>query len=196
MNQSFYENTKRSLERSNSFSNGSIVANIRLQTISNDGLKTRYNYCNNDDGNFCESSRNTKKTLSKNYSSLIIRNKDLKDLKNVPLESKINYSKNFDKTNELLDINNLNLNTLEIFLDKKKKEMPEQYNDNYINFIKNYFALTLSQKQNNNSNNNGHGKNIFLNSSKKQNTNNNHDNINYIRKKKNNAIKINNLDYY
>ena len=68
------------------------------------------------------------------------------------------------------------MNDVKKFLSEKKREMPEQYNDNYVNFVENYFELTLSEKQNINKSYNNE-KNTFRKQVHKQNNNINNSNL-------------------
>lgn len=146
-NRDFPNNSTISRNNSNS-NNDSIIPNGHLKTISNDQLNTKCYIPNDEQENFIEDSLNSAK------SSSIIQNKKLSYIGNEPVRkqnSNINNPlgmniKVKDNDNNVfgpnsIDINKLNMNQLEMLLNKKKIEMPEKYNDNYINFIKNYHAL-------------------------------------------------------
>ena len=161
----FYRNrdfsNNSTISRINSSSNNdSIIPNGHLKTISNGQLNTRCYNANDEEENFIEDSLNLTKPAS------IIENKRLGYIGNESVRKQNSSIKNplginiKVKNNESnvcgsnnIDINNLNMNELEMFLNKKKIEMPDKYNDNYINFIKNYRAFTLCGNKDGISNN-------------------------------------------
>ena len=135
----------------NNYSNYSINSGKRLQTIENE-LNCFKSNTISENGDFIEENGKTN-NVNKSSDFSVIPNSSLLDITNniikkLPNDS-IAFNNNCNNKNNNnylfeqkgLDFNNLNLNNLEFYLSQKKRQMPEQYNENYINFIKGYFLL-------------------------------------------------------
>lgn len=180
---------------SNNYSIHSIKSSKRLQTIENELNCFKSNKIS-ENGDFIEENEKTN-NVNKSSDFSVIPNSSLLDIANdiikkLPNDSIVLNNNCNSQTNENylfeqygLDFNNLKLCNLEFYLSQKKRQMPEQYNDNYINFIRNYFFLTLTENKktrNNemNTNNNVKNKNSFRNpTNKNYNYNNNFNYNNY-----------------
>ena len=144
-NSTFYRN-------SNSI-NDSIQPNKRLNTIENEPVNSKYNskYFNvtnnfNSNNNFNneKQQRNTRyNSAGRNnqYNDSIVQNKKLEEITNKPIKNKFQNS-NDQIRSQIKQIN------LDEFLKIRKQQNPEHYNDNYINFIKNYYNLAKKENKN------------------------------------------------
>ena len=144
---------KRELSKSKSKRNFNTLINSAEQSIKQ---RTSSSFHKNRD-NLSNSKKNS--NVNNNYNSFA----DSFPL-NIPTieNSTINKKNSFNENRRYTENNNnivnnlsenFDLNKLDQFLSIKRMEMPEQYNENYIAFIKKYFKL-VSNENNNNFNNN------------------------------------------
>ena len=133
--------------------NDSIQPNKRLNTNENEPVNSKYNtkYFNvtnnfNSNNNFNneKQQRNTRyNSAGRNnqYNDSIVQNKKLEEITNKPIKNKFQNS-NDQIRSQIKQIN------LDEFLKIRKQQNPEHYNDNYINFIKNYYNLAKRENKN------------------------------------------------
>ena len=133
--------------------NDSIQPNKRLNTNENEPVNSKYNtkYFNvtnnfNSNNNFNneKQQRNTRyNSAGRNnqYNDSIVQNKKLEEITNKPIKNKFQNS-NDQIRSQIKQIN------LDEFLKIRKQQNPEHYNDNYINFIKNYYNLAKKENKN------------------------------------------------
>ena len=173
--------------RDSNSNNDSIPPNKRLYTIENEPVNSKFNSNYFNATNFSNFNNNSNRQRNTRYNDgvdgnnqyidSIVQNKKLSEITNIPITNKSQNS-NDQIRSQIRQIN------LDEFLKIRKQQNPEHYNDNYINFIKNYYNLAKKEntniffdftindyinKINNQSKNNNKQYNIFKRSNKANN---------------------------